>query len=156
MKIPMQLLLDHVHNVKGHLSFPSDTPLNGWYQIQSWHPSWLHQSGILLFAPADEFPDSLEHHGLISVGEPSEALLTHNDILWFELPVDAEDLYLQLQQIILRFSRLDDELNQILHMHGSLQQLTEKAVSFFDNPIMIHDQDFYQLAAAGLTEQDHQ
>ena len=156
MKIPMQLLLDHVHNVKGHLSFSSDTPLNGWYQIQSWHPSWLHQSGILLFAPADEFPDSLEHHGLISVGEPSEALLTHNDILWFELPVDAEDLYLQLQQIILRFSRLDDELNQILHMHGSLQQLTEKAVSFFDNPIMIHDQDFYQLAAAGLTEQDHQ
>lgn len=156
MKIPLQLLLDHINDAKGHLSYQSDTPIHGWYQIQPWHPSWLGHPGILLFGEKNSFPESLNGQGLISVGKPADGLFLHNDILWFESPVEKQELYLQLQQIILRFSSLDDELNQILRMHGSLQQLTEKAISFFDNPIMIHDQDFYQLAAAGLTELDHQ
>ena len=156
MKIPLQLLLDHISAAKGHLSCMSDTPLNGWYQLQPFQVSWIDQPGVLLFGNSDIFPDTLSHQGLISIGKPSELLFLHNDILWFENNVNKDDLYLQLQQIILRFSSLDDELNQILRMHGNLQQLTEKAIEFFDNPIMIHDQDFYQLAASGLTERDHQ
>ena len=163
MKIPLQLLLDHVENVVGHIVNPSNNQpaitSKGWYQMQYWNPLWLDQEGVLLFGKKEDFPDSLEDQGIISVGKPSQTLLAHNDVLWFEEREEAlaeNALYFQLQQIMLRFSRLDDELNQILHMHGSLQQLTEKAYSFFENPILIHDQDFYQLAAAGLTEQDHQ
>lgn len=92
------------------------------------------------------------------MGKPSEALVAHNDILWFEFPVDAEDFYThamqyhckQLSEKFPHSCVFEQENHIVVLMNASLSDCN---IQQFQNEIAVYLRD--GLMKAGISAIGH-
>lgn len=160
MKIPMELIRDYIKETC-MFSKQSIEKFKGWYQIVYYHPQMDFNEAFLLFGKADAFSTLLINRGIVSVGKPSEEILQNNDVLYFELDQEkekkskqentldkiADHLYLEIQEIFLKFRKWEDALRDVLKKESSPNGLFQLAADLFENSILLHDENFFLLSS---------
>lgn len=76
--------------------------------------------------------------------EKPDALLC--SVIELEESVCWESVFNYIQEIFIRYASWSQKLEDILNSGGGLHELCVSAMDFFQNPLYIHDNNFYVLA----------
>ena len=157
MKLPLELIKDYMNSYSCTLSLLSEESFRTWYQVIYYQASDRHTDtdssvseyteDFLLFGKADIFPQDMTGKGIICIGPPSDRLLQHNNILYFEKDSPYHEIYLQIQMICLKFNKWEEALRKILNSHPSLDALLTHAAGIFENSVFLHDENFNLLSS---------
>lgn len=152
MKIPMQLIKDELETYTSFIFLLNKHENRGGYHIIPFTPDTVDDKcndeniDFLYYGMAQDFSDDLKNYGLICIGKPSEKLLKQNDILYFTGKIDFMKLYINIQNVFLKFNRWDDTLHQALKDNQPFDTLFRIAANIFENSMFMHDVNFFQLA----------
>ena len=150
MKLPLELIRDHMKHACV-LSRQSIERFRGWYQVVYYNPDMDYEEEFLLFGKAEDFSSRVMNRGIISIGKPSGEVLKNNDVLYIDKIVEGRDapdkLYLEIQEIFLKFRKWEDALQEILNREPSLDALFQLAADIFENSVFLHDENFYLLSS---------
>lgn len=119
------------------------------------HAGFYHGQEELLYncvylAMAEQLPEKLSFHhtvSLIVIGEPPSGYYYGNfSIVSIPEKADLFSVFEIVQTVFERNRSWDAQLLHILNRNGSIQELCEAAYDYFQNPLFIHNPQFYIIA----------
>lgn len=150
MKITLELLRDYLGlSMNKIVNAPKE--VQKYYQVVCYSKGHDYDSDFILLSEGEEFADTLSNRCLISLGLPSTKVLHNNTVLLLTKDMSKTELYMQIQNLILRFQRWEDELQYILKMQGGLSQKAildqffSKVSEMLENSAFLHDDNFFLL-----------
>lgn len=145
MKLPLELIKDHIAPFSCTLSRQTKEPFRTWYQLVYYQPGMEYNDDFILYGKYDDFPDTITGKGIICCGRPSKQILADNDVLYFPESYPFHEIYMKIQMIFLRFQKWEESLCSIIKNHPPLDALLLLAEEIFENSIFIHDENFVLL-----------
>ncbi len=143
VKITLGLLKDSLGD--GVLSLASNDENRGWFQVLEQRGEKLPSEEYLLFCEASNLPAATCDRGLVLIGVPSEDILQNNDVLYFLHETDQEKLFLEIQNVFLKYNRWEASLQEASYEKQGLEKLFLLSSEIFGNSMFFHDEHFHLL-----------
>lgn len=83
---------------------------------------------------------------IICIGIPNEAVTIRNRCVCLSENANLCEVYNDAQEIFLAFNRWDEEMTAAVINNATLEELCLMSIPAFENPIFIHDTNFFVLA----------
>lgn len=95
---------------------------------------------------------------LVCIGESLQLSYYYSrcTVLLIQDRCDYFSVYLRIQEIFERFAAWNDKLFELFQRDSDIQKILECSLDIFQRPLIVIDQDFHFLAAAGTSQSELQ